>query len=510
MRNFNGGGILADYEFGDPVGRTIRELPRGALFPMTSSLTDRERPSRQPMVPATEVAGEPVRIDSAHAPPSPTTHNNPPSIAIPVGTDEASQAEAALPADAVAQRLAYHAEQLEACLARRQEELDRRDAQWHAQWARYEQQLRAERLQLQEQRAALDEYRERLDQERRRIEQASGALAAAQLAFEQECRDERRRLDEKLRELQLREAAVAEREQQVAQREEASREALKRQKNREQDWELRRRWEEQQLAHRASQMQRLHQRLLARWCEAIEARGNPDTVPDEAKTAASSQETARLEWHLQQRLEKLADLEHQLVLQREELEQLRAELGQERRALQTARQLWEERQRSEHQRLQTYRARLETLRQQQEQLWQRRQKNLRQLALMAQAARNEALKLHGESLELRLAAEEILRRLAGHLSPGRQQVTARIRAMVADFFGRRHAELQKERRQLLMLRQELADLRRQLSEQRESLQHWLDHRHECLENEAARLLAARRQWEEENWKYLGESSPTAG
>ncbi len=447
-----------------------------------------------------------VRMDSAHWPSLST--NRAPQETLPDGRVDGEPSNGPVPDEATElsrQRLQYHGEQLQALLERRQQALDRREAQWHAQVARFEEQIRAERLRLNEQWLEVEQARQQLHSERQRLDQASSALAAAQLAFEQEAQRERQLLEEKRRELELRIAAVAQRERSVEQREKACDESMERLKQREEQWEWRRLWEEQQLAYRTAEMQRMHRRLLAQLARAAEAQSERSASIGEPRTAEATCESARLEWHLSQRLEDLSRLERELLLQRDRLLETEARLARQQKQLDQARQLWRHVQHEEQVRLRTAQRRWEQLRQRHEQTWRNRQQLVLRWLATAQSARHDAVRLHGESLELRMAAEQIWRGLSMKLDPASQQVATSLRFQVARYFQEQRQELAAEHQRLQQLRSELDQLRQVLDRQLHDWHQWFAQQQSLLEQEATRLCQARRQWEQEQWELLNGS-----
>jgi len=394
------------------------------------------------------------------------------------------------PGTLVALRLERHAEQLAEHLRERQATLDRREAHLHAEVARWEAELRAARLSLQQEQQRLHDWQKQLEQESERLRQTAAAVTAAEVALE-------RQAEQQLQQLQQREESLAQQQLQLQQRERdlSEREALceasfQRLRLREQELEARRCFHEQQLTQRAAELQKLHQRLLHQWTTHLAAHNSSQRQTPEPVEEAARRAWADVQSVLQERLQKLAELESQLMQRHETLRQQQEALALAQRQFDAARQQWRDQQAATQQRWhETCQRWKQHWRQQRERL-DRRATQLRQALRSAHAAWHDAVRLHGESLELRWAAELTWHALCNRVpTKAVAQRAAAIRAQVAQYFTQRSQELHAVREKLRQQAEHLRTLHNELQKNKALWRAWLDRQYRQLEAEAARLIA---------------------
>ena len=184
----------------------------------------------------------------------------------------------------------------------------------------------------------------------------------------------------------------------------------------------------------------------------------------------------------------------------EESEQnLRDELttvGTLREELLRDRQSLEENQRAERERLDQQRnlmlAELDT----QRQALQRRSEQVDRSKAALDEVRDELQHLHRETLEIRLATEELWAELSGSAPPAALvRSLGRIRTQLAEHYRQANEKLTAERDELETFRKELRELAAHLAEEKQQFDRWAaDGRHE-VEEQAERLMARQDELE---------------
>jgi hypothetical protein len=127
--------------------------------------------------------------------------------------------------------------------------------------------------------------------------------------------------------------------------------------------------------------------------------------------------------------------------------------------------------------------------------------------------------MHRESLELRLATEELWARLSAKAPPAQlTQMLGQLRSRLAEQYRVDSVAAARRRDEIKALSAKLADHSKQLSGQRQELQQWAKRRQEEIEEQAARLVAREQEldqqerqhaqlqqtWEDERRSYQGE------
>jgi hypothetical protein len=142
---------------------------------------------------------------------------------------------------------------------------------------------------------------------------------------------------------------------------------------------------------------------------------------------------------------------------------------------------------------QEYRLALADLQQKREEVG-RRAEHLHQCRLSLGRTRDELTRLHQDTLEMRLAMEELWVQLSGAAPPAALiQSLGRIRAKLAEQSSQAHTELCEERKELERLRGELAAEHETLAQRKEQFERWAASRTENCQQEASRLLAREEQ-----------------
>lgn len=332
-----------------------------------------------------------TRVDPPHVPAS----------ALPE-IPQTPQLEPVTPLAADSDLVARHAGELADHLRSRQRDLDRRESQLHAQWARHESELRTSRLLIREHQATLAERERDLDCESRNW-----------AAEQQRQRDELRQ-----QELQLR----------------------------------------RQLENPAR---------------------SGDELPAVAPRDSANQR------QLEAQLERQAAITGVLEAQLEELRQDRAALDIERLQFDTEVQLTRQDLETERQRVQT------EIATGQERLSARREILVHHQAVLEQR-REEILKLHRETLEMRLAAEQLWEQMAGSAPPIElAKSLAALRARLDEQYRLARQSLAEQTREMRELGTHVAEQHRSLLRHRDQLQEWATQRQRDFTELSERL--ARRE-----------------
>lgn len=119
------------------------------------------------------------------------------------------------------------------------------------------------------------------------------------------------------------------------------------------------------------------------------------------------------------------------------------------------------------------------------------QASLRQL-------RDELGRMHRETLEIRLATEELWVQLAGAAPPAAlTRSLGRIRTKLAEQYAHANAELSERKKELETIRSRLEEQYNQLVEQRRRFERWATGRRQECESQASRLIAREKQLQNE-------------
>jgi uncharacterized protein (DUF3084 family) len=133
---------------------------------------------------------------------------------------------------------------------------------------------------------------------------------------------------------------------------------------------------------------------------------------------------------------------------------------------------------------------------------ERRSEHVDQCHAALERSRSELGRMHRETLEIRLAAEELWIRLSDAAPPAAlTQSLGQIRAKLADHYRLAGSELAEKKKELEALRKCLAEEHRKLSETKSQLERWAAQRHEEIEQQAKRLLARELEIEQQDGEF---------
>lgn len=122
-----------------------------------------------------------------------------------------------------------------------------------------------------------------------------------------------------------------------------------------------------------------------------------------------------------------------------------------------------------------------------------------------EAMRGEIMRTQQEALELRLVTEETWAKLCGQHHPATVAHTiAQLRLRLADEHRHERAELAEQRGEIQMLADRLAEQHQKWNQQRDDMQAWVVQRQQDFERQAATLVAAGRQLEEQRAEMCEE------
>lgn len=195
-----------------------------------------------------------------------------------------------------------------------------------------------------------------------------------------------------------------------------------------------------------------------------------------------------------------------------ETERLREQLLEDRRKVQ-------EQGRADRQRLAAeHRRQLAELDKQRQSL-QRRGEHVDRCRASLEQLRAELGRMHRETLEIRLATEELWTQLSGSAPPAvLPRSLGQIRAKLAEHYRQANVELAEQKEELRTIRAQLAGQHEILIRQKEELEHWSARRQEEVRQQTQRLAARQqeverqetlfndlaRQWQSEQLGYQQE------
>ncbi len=437
-----------------------------------------------------------ARVDAAHvlgsAPPEPAG-------AQPTGAEVLSSAAAGQLTLDLLPRLRLQGRQLAQLLSEREQDLDRREAQQHAQVADLDNQMRAARLWLVERQEELAQHAANLAERERSVTEAEMRIAAAASHVE----DLRRQSEQGLG---RREEAASQRDGELVRlaarlnEQAAALRASQQQFAEERAAQQRQLQIEQQqsAAQSAAMMASVRQALAAleRRRQAIEfeggavARRRAELTEIATRPSAEQQRIAReleqIAGRIEERAQRLAAAEQLQERAENELSNL-------------ARDLESERQRVEQQAQVDRRRLAERERELLAEVEKERDAVHRQLATIdtqrvsLERLREEVTSAHGAALETRLAAEEAYTRLAAAAAPATVVLAlAETRARIADHYLLVAERIAAERVELNRTAEDVATQSRRLTAQKGDLQAWGQRRQQEFDLQAA-ALAEREQ-----------------
>jgi hypothetical protein len=399
--------------------------------------------------------------------------------------------------DLASEQLQRQAEQLAHYLRARQEELDHREAQLNAEIAQLESDLRKARLCLSEREAEQDERRQELDNREKEILERLERLAAADAAL-------KRKPGAEL-EFAGRSDHLPLENKQLARQMADLKEERRRWEIERQEAENALQYERQQLeARQEASLQLIRQResQLEKYRAALESEvlksssGSGGFLPDSSVLEQTIQRDAAL---LQQRQQELENAENRLAQAQTDIQTFQEQLTAERRELRE--EIHQERQRLVAQQRQAL-AELEKKRR----ILLKRGKHVDQSRAALLQLRAELQHMHRETLEIRLATEELWIKLSGAAPPAAlTQSLARIRNRLAEQYRLANAESLKQKEELESIRDQLVEQYENLDEQKRQFERWMGVRQGETDQQASMLIAREQALLRQQTRFEEES-----
>ena len=208
-----------------------------------------------------------------------------------------------------------------------------------------------------------------------------------------------------------------------------------------------------------------------------EAASEPGTVvlQDEAVSRKAESLAAREQW--------LAEADAELAAQREALHKFHEQLTAER-------QLLDDHSRTERERMAAEEARLASDIERQRREIAERGEHVDQSRTALEQFRAELSRMHGETLEIRLATEELWAELSGSTPPAElTRSLGRIRGRLADHYRMANADVEQKKNELEQLREQLSEQYEKLVRQKRSFDDWAAACRDEADQQSARLQA---------------------
>lgn len=138
---------------------------------------------------------------------------------------------------------------------------------------------------------------------------------------------------------------------------------------------------------------------------------------------------------------------------------------------------------------------------------QRQADQLDQSRAVLEQLRDELGSTHRETLEIRLATEELWAQLSGAAPPAALvRSLGRIRAQLTDQYRQAAAEVAEQKKELEAIRGQLADQHRTIVEHRERLEQWAVARQDACERHADRLVAREQELHRQETEHRQQSA----
>jgi len=475
-------------KYSDPVGLVASAGMQGPgrWGSRSMSKTKRKQPAAPdpPLDEATPATSK--RIDPAHAP----AHAGE-TKAETAGHDDAPAASAEDLSEAARQQLETQAQQLADHLQARQERLDRREAEIHAQLALVEREMRGARLWAEEQEADLKRREEQLAAREADLEVREAQRAATQSRVEAKTTSAER-------DLAGREKTVAKRQQEVEQavtqlteqadsielahvrlaahRDETER-RLQHERQRIDNYrETTLRTVRQALAGVEAHREAVEAELVAR----REALASAPPEPTAREAGSAIEDNAARERGREEAESRLAEQLAEVALFRADLEAKRHELDQ--------------RIEQAEQELSDAKAFAEADLARKQNSLERRAARQEQRREALEQMRRDVAEQHRESLEMRLATEELWAQMAGSgPAAGLTVAVGQIRRRMDDHYRLANTELAEQRAEIRTLCERLKAERDALAVKRHDVQDWVARRQAELERLAADLTARQHE-----------------
>jgi chromosome segregation protein len=193
---------------------------------------------------------------------------------------------------------------------------------------------------------------------------------------------------------------------------------------------------------------------------------------------------------VRRKAESLASREHQLAELDAELSRQREALAKFHEQLTAERQLLDDHARAERERLAAEETRLAADIERQRREVEQRGEHVDQSRAGLEQFRAELSRMHGETLEIRLATEELWAELSGSTPPAAlTRSLGRIRSRLADHYRTANADLDQKKKELESLRDHLSEQYEKLVRQKRSFDEWAAACRDEADQQAARLQA---------------------
>ncbi len=436
-----------------------------------------------------------TRIDRPHAPLERAEQAGARSVATPANAEvpvgDAGSASSDTPNVAIEQAR-LQATQLASHLRARQADLDCREAQVNARLARVDSHVRRERLWLSERDEELKARSGALYQRERQLEERLARLAAAEGRADEKhraCGDLATR-EQALRQGQLElEASEAE----LARREAAHQHALSQWQSEKAAAENALRWQRQQIdAQREASLEVVRRAMAGLEKRRAALESHLETLRDRAsqpspQVLAEKQAVRQSARGLELRRQELERAESELAALRAETESLRDQLVEDRRNAAEEAHALRQKLAAEHRRaMEDLDAKRKALARQGE--------HVDQCHASLKELRAELERMHRETLEIRLATEELWVQLSGVAPPAAlTRSLGQIRARLAEHYRLASDDLCAQQRELDAIRGQLTRQREKLVAEKDRLKRWSARRDEEIQSQAERLVSREQE-----------------
>ena len=394
------------------------------------------------------------------------------------------------------EQLQLQAEQIAGHFRALQEQIDRREADLHAQVAEQENGARNARLWFRERQQELAAREAELINREREIQERETAIARADReqaeAHERTKADQRRQneaFSSRQRELDERQQAIDRQDTEQA----AVSAALARCAAEQKQLDDRLREEAAQFnRHAAAAIDMLSRSLRG---EELTAADDP-TARSSARTEpiADHRDIPAMFAELANGLKRLRSRQRNLEEAEALLEDGQAELNDARRRFEAERQGWQERCETEKRQADEAQARATLDVEQQLRSIKARADQIERRSAAVDQLRGEVLRTQREALELRLATDEVWAQMIGVAPPAAlSQSLAQIRGKLAEQYRLERSEIAGEKKELQMLAERVDRERERVQQQKQELDRWAANRQADIEGQAARMAAREQQ-----------------
>ncbi len=377
------------------------------------------------------------------------------------------------------EQIRLQATQLGEQLRSRQEDLDRREAQLNARVAQLENDARTTRLWFTETRKDFDRRELELVEKTQQMQQCLARLARV----EETSVRRRVKLDAQAERLDKETKSLEESRRRFDEEQQQRREEIEKYSAHEQQRIDTRRQASLVLVRQAlSGLERRRAQAESQTQRLLEKAARP------SKELLAREETVREateEFH--RRRQQIFETEQTLAAEQDEVRELRRALLVERKELQRLEQQRSQEASDLRDRMQLE---LEAKRQQIDQ----RGEELDRAQTALRHIRAELSEMHRETLELRLATEELWMQLSGTIPPATlTRSLSRIRSSLAETYRTENSELVRRKLELRSIGSELAEDHKSLQQQKDELDAWLARRENEIEQQAQRLVAREQE-----------------